>query len=94
MIAEVPDLREAFERVGGGAVLNNAPYDLAAAWLCLVEGGVVVTDAAGEPLDGRPLLGSDADFQMSCIAAANAELHARLVAAVDRGIARLLELGR
>jgi myo-inositol-1(or 4)-monophosphatase len=94
MIAEVPGLRAEFERVGGGAVLNNAPYDLAAAWLCLVEGGAVVTDAAGRPLDDRPLLGSDADFQMSCIAAANPKLHARLVEAVDRGIARLLERGR
>jgi fructose-1,6-bisphosphatase/inositol monophosphatase family enzyme len=94
MIAEVPDLREAFERVGGGAVLNNAPYDLAAAWLCLVEAGAVVTDAAGRPLDDRPLLGSGTDFQMSCIAAANPKLHARLVEAVDRGIARLLERGR
>jgi fructose-1,6-bisphosphatase/inositol monophosphatase family enzyme len=94
MIAEVPGVRAAFERVGGGAVLNNAPYDVAAAWLCLVEGGAVVTDAAGEPLDERPLLGSGAEFQMSCIAAANAELHAQLVDAVDRGIARLLERGR
>src|SRR5207247_6001407 len=94
MIAEVPGLRAAFEHVGGGAVLNNAPYDLAAAWLCLVEGGAVVTDAAGEPLDDRLLLGSDTAFQMSCIAAANAELHARLLDAVDRGISRLLALRR
>jgi fructose-1,6-bisphosphatase/inositol monophosphatase family enzyme len=70
-------------------VLNNSPYDLAAAWLCLVEGGATVTDAAGEPLDDRPLLGSSAEFQMSTIAAGNGALHARLVAEVDRGIARL-----
>ena len=42
-----------FERVGGGAVLNNSPYDLAAAVLCLEEAGAVVTDAYGESL-GRP----------------------------------------
>jgi myo-inositol-1(or 4)-monophosphatase len=94
MIAEVPGLRAEFERVGGGAVLNNAPYDLAAAWLCLVEGGAVITDAAGQPLDDRPLLGANADFQMSCIAAANAELHARLLDVVKRGISRLLERPR
>jgi myo-inositol-1(or 4)-monophosphatase len=89
LVEEVPGLRAEFERVGGGAVLNNSPYDLAAAWLCLVEGGATVTDAAGEPLDDRPLLGSSAEFQMSTIAAGNAALHARLVAEVDRGIARL-----
>ena len=31
-------MREAFERVGRGAVLNNTPYDLAAAVLCLERG--------------------------------------------------------
>jgi myo-inositol-1(or 4)-monophosphatase len=89
MVAEVPGMRAAFERVGGGHVLNNSPYDLAAAALCLTEGGIVVTDASGLTLDDRPLLGSGADFQMSCIASANHDLHAELVAEVDRGIARL-----
>jgi myo-inositol-1(or 4)-monophosphatase len=93
LVDEVPGMREEFERVGGGAVLNNAPYDVAAAWLCLVEGGAVVTDAAGQPLDDRPLLGSGTEFQMSVIAAANRELHGRLVAEVDRGIARLRARG-
>lgn len=89
MIAEVPEVRSAFERVGDGAVLNNSPYDLAAAVLCLEEGGAVVTDCAGRTLADRPLLGSGHDFQMSILASANAELHAQLVAEMDRGIARL-----
>ena len=38
MIDEVPSTRAAFERVGDGAVLNNSPYDLAAAVLCLRGG--------------------------------------------------------
>ena len=33
--------------MGGGAVLNNSPYDLAAAALILEEAGAVVTDAYG-----------------------------------------------
>lgn len=89
MIAEVPGARAEFERVGGGQVLNNSPYDLAAAALCLSEGGAVVTDAAGRPLDDRPLLGSGADYQMSVLASANSDLHAALLAAVDRGMQRL-----
>lgn len=89
MIDEVPATRAAFERVGDGAVLNNSPYDLAAAVLCLQEGGAVVSDCAGRPLDDRPLLGSGHEFQMSILASANAELHARLVDEMDRGMARL-----
>lgn len=93
MIDEVPGMREAFERVGGGQVLNNSPYDLAAAALCLTEGGAVVTDAAGRDLDDRPLLGSGHEFQMSCIACASRALHAALVAEVDAGIERLRARG-
>src|SRR5919107_5088337 len=58
IVDEVPGARAAFERVGGGQVLNNSPYDLAAAALCCAEGGVVVTDCRGRPLDDRRLLGS------------------------------------
>jgi myo-inositol-1(or 4)-monophosphatase len=90
MIDEVPDLRQRFEEVGGGAILNNSPYDLAASVLCLEEGGAIVTDAYGESLDRRPLLGSGHDFQMSCLSAANVSLHSELVSAIGRGIRRLL----
>src|SRR5438034_478147 len=67
VIADVPGMREEFERVGGGAVLNNSPYDVAAAALCLEEAGAVVSDAYGSSLDDRPLLGSGPDFQLSCV---------------------------
>jgi myo-inositol-1(or 4)-monophosphatase len=89
LVADVPAMRQEFERVGGGVILNNSPYDIAAAALCLAEAGAVVSDAYGAPLDDRPLLGSGADFQMSCIAAANLSLHAQIVAQLDRGIERL-----
>jgi myo-inositol-1(or 4)-monophosphatase len=91
MIDEVPGMLEGFRRVGGGAVLNNSPYDVAAAALCLTEGGAIVTDAAGRPLDDRRLLGSGHEFQMSMLVTANASLHEQLVAEIDRGIARLRE---
>jgi myo-inositol-1(or 4)-monophosphatase len=84
-----PELRAEFERVGGGAVLNNSPYDLAAATLVLEQAGGVVTDACGRSLHDRPLLGSGHEFQMSLVAAANAGLHAKLVAALDEGISRI-----
>jgi fructose-1,6-bisphosphatase/inositol monophosphatase family enzyme len=92
MIDDVPGLREEFERIGGGEVLNNSPYDLAAPWLCLREAGGVVSDGWGEPLDRHRLLGSGHDFQMSSISAANPRLHAQLVEAVNSGIERLRAL--
>jgi myo-inositol-1(or 4)-monophosphatase len=92
MVADLPGVRAEFERVGGGAVLNNSPYDLAAAVLCLEEAGAVVTDAYGQPLAPRRLLGSGADFQISCVTAANRDLHGKICAAIDAGIERLAAL--
>ena len=57
MIEEIDWMRAEFERVGRGAVLNNSPYDLAAAALILDEAGAVLTDASGARLDDCPLLG-------------------------------------
>jgi myo-inositol-1(or 4)-monophosphatase len=90
IVADVSGMRERFERVGGGAVLNNSPYDLAAAVLCLKEAGAVVTDAYGKPLGERPLLGSGPEFQISCVAAANQELHGGICAAIEAGMERLV----
>ncbi len=92
MVAEVPGMREEFERVGGGSVVNNSPYDLAAAALCVEEGGAVITDASGGPLDSYTLLGSSPEFHISCVAAASSGLHAKLLDAVQRGMERLLTL--
>jgi myo-inositol-1(or 4)-monophosphatase len=90
IVADVPGMREAFERVGGGAVLNNSPYDVAAAALCLSEAGAALSDAYGKPLGDRPLLGSGEDFQISCVAAANPALHAGILREVEAGIERLV----
>jgi myo-inositol-1(or 4)-monophosphatase len=89
IVADVPGMRERFERIGGGAVLNNSPYDVAAAVLCLLEAGAVVTDAYGRAVDDRPLLGSGAEFQISCVAAANADLHTEILREVEAGVERL-----
>jgi myo-inositol-1(or 4)-monophosphatase len=91
LIAEIPGMREEFERIGGGAVLNNSPYDLAAAVLICEEAGAVVSDAWGGPLAASPMLGSGAEYQLSCVTAATPELHARIVSEIDAGIERLAE---
>jgi myo-inositol-1(or 4)-monophosphatase len=91
VVADVAGMREEFERVGGGAILNNSPYDLAAATLCLTEAGAQVSDAYGKPLGSRPLLGSGPEFQISCVAAANRELHRQICEAIESGIERLAQ---
>jgi myo-inositol-1(or 4)-monophosphatase len=93
LVADVPGIEEEFRRVGGGELLNNSPYDLAAAALVLEEAGAIVTDAYGEPLSGRPLLGSGGDYQMSIVCAANRKLHEAVLAEVDAGVARLAKRG-
>jgi myo-inositol-1(or 4)-monophosphatase len=94
MIDDIPGMRAEFERIGGGQVLNNSPYDLAAPWLCLREAGGVVTDGWGRPLEDRRLLGTGHEFQMSSVSAGNGELHRQLLAAVDAGIERVRSLWR
>jgi myo-inositol-1(or 4)-monophosphatase len=89
MIADLPGIREEFERIGGGVVLNNSPYDLAAAVLICEEAGAIVTDAYGESLAERQMLGSGVEFQLSCVTAATPELHARIIGELDAGIERL-----
>ncbi len=89
LIEELPVTRSEFERVGGGAVLNNTPYDIAAATLCLEEAGAIVTDAAGRSLADRPLLGSGPEHQMSVVASASPRLHARLIEELDAGMERV-----
>ena len=89
LVADVPGMEEEFRRVGGGELLNNSPYDLAAAALVLEEAGAVVTDAYGRSLSDRPLLGSGAEFQMSIVCAANAALHEALLTEIDAGVERL-----
>jgi myo-inositol-1(or 4)-monophosphatase len=89
LVEDVPGMREQFERVGGGAVLNNSPYDLAAATLVLEEAGAIVTDAYGGSLRDRPLLGSGHEFQMSVVAGGNPALHEAILRAIDAGLLRV-----
>ena len=93
LVEEVPGMDEEFRRVGGGELLNNSPYDLAASVLILEEAGAIVTDAGGGSLADRRLLGSGGDFQMSVVASANAALHEQVLSAIDDGIERLRAAG-
>ncbi len=89
IIAAHPAMEDEFRRVGRGAVLNNSPYDLAAAQLLCTEAGLPITDADGRPLDDHRLLGSDHEYQMACVVSGNHALHASILEVVRRGIADL-----
>jgi fructose-1,6-bisphosphatase/inositol monophosphatase family enzyme len=89
LIDDIPSTRSLFEEIADGAVLNNNPYDVAAALLICREAGCVATDAAGRDLERRPLVGSGADYCLSTLVACTPELHSALLGALDRGIERL-----
>src|SRR3954447_9273568 len=89
IVDRVPGMEAEVRRIGGGELLNNSPYDLAASVLILEEAGAIVTDAAGESLAARPLLGSGGEYQMSVVASANEALHGQVIGAVAAGIERL-----
>jgi len=93
LVQDVPGMREEFERVGSGAILNNSPYDVAAATLVLEEAGALVSDAYGRSLADRPLLGSGVEHQLSVVASANEVLHDRILRELDAGIGRVLGKG-
>jgi myo-inositol-1(or 4)-monophosphatase len=89
IVDECPATEAAFLEVGEGAVCTNFPYDVAAATLVVQEAGGLVTHADGRPLDAHPAVGSSRAHGLAVLATANAELHATLLAAVDRGMDRL-----
>jgi myo-inositol-1(or 4)-monophosphatase len=89
IIAAHPWVEAEFRRVGRGNVLCNSPYDLAAVHVLCREAGVPIGDAAGRPLEDRPVLGSTSAYQLACIAAGNKELQDALIEVVQRGIGSL-----
>jgi myo-inositol-1(or 4)-monophosphatase len=86
MVEDVPATRRLFEAIADGAVLNNNPYDVAAALLIAEEAGCVCSDASGASLAAKPLVGSGADYCVSTVVACTEGLHDAIIAALDRGI--------
>lgn len=89
MVEEIPSTRPLFLELGHGHVLNNYPYDVAAAALIASEAGAVVTDAAGSSLDARKLIAAGGEGQLSTLVASNPRLHSLVLASLDEGMRRL-----
>ncbi|HNV20309.1 MAG TPA: inositol monophosphatase family protein [Candidatus Hydrogenedentes bacterium] len=81
-------VQDQFINAGRGAILGIAPYDIAASLLIAEEAGCVVTDAYGKSLRDVLLLDSATGNHQSMVAAANAELHEKLLSFFD---ARILQ---
>jgi myo-inositol-1(or 4)-monophosphatase len=82
-------VRDHFINAGRGTVVGLAPYDLAASLLIAQEAGCIVTDAYGAKLDDVLLLDTTAENHRSIIAAANPELHTKLLKYVDTRVQQL-----
>jgi myo-inositol-1(or 4)-monophosphatase len=89
LLREVPGAREQFLRLGGGTPMALFPYDIAAVLLIATEAGAVVTDAWGRDLSDVPAFDCSEANGQSMVAAANHQLHARILEALERGIAKL-----
>ncbi|HZT41934.1 MAG TPA: inositol monophosphatase family protein [Chthonomonadaceae bacterium] len=89
LLKTFPQTRELFRTYGGGRLVCLYGYDMAAAALIAQEAGCLLTDAWGHDLSGWPLLDTSEPNFGSLIAASNATLHARLLAAIDSGFENL-----
>jgi myo-inositol-1(or 4)-monophosphatase len=93
LIEEVPELEEAFRRVGGGHVLNTTTYDTAAGLLLLWELGCPATDPRGGSLREVPILDEAGKASsVASVAASTPEVHGSLLDALKEGIERLRRL--
>jgi len=101
-LRDVPSaVRDYFVNAGRGTVIGIAPYDFAAALLIAQEAGCTVTDAYGRGFNDVLLLDSSEVNHQSLIAAANSELHEKLLSFFDTRIkqfesllARRLQTGK
>ena len=86
-LRDIPaQVKDHFINAGRGTVLGIVPYDIAASLLIAQEAGCVATDAFGNGLDEVLLLESGPANQRSLVAAANAELHEKLMSFFDTRI--------
>ncbi len=88
---EVAWVKKEFVRVGRGSILNNNPYDVAAAVLIAEEANCVITDGYGHSLDDLPILGSGPEYQFSTLGATNTQVLKKIIEEIDRGIRNLKE---
>ncbi|MCC6699128.1 MAG: hypothetical protein IT365_26120 [Candidatus Hydrogenedentes bacterium] len=92
-LRDIPEaVEDQFINAGRGIVLGIAPYDIAASHLIAKEAGCYITDAYGASLEDVLLLDSSVANHRSLIAAANKELHEKLMSFFDIRIQQFEQL--
>lgn len=89
ILRDFPQSHERFLALGFGKPIGLFAYDIAAAALIAQEAGAIVTDAYGNSLDTTRLLDTSEPNLQSILGASTPELHEKLLAALNTGIARL-----
>ena len=90
---DIPNVVEDhFINAGRGTILGIAPYDIAASVTIAREAGCTVTDAYGADFDDTLLLDTSVSNQRSLIAAANKELHEKLMSFFDTRVKQFEQL--
>ncbi|MDQ2801067.1 MAG: hypothetical protein M3Y13_15655, partial [Armatimonadota bacterium] len=89
LLRDFPASRERFLALGFGKPMGLFAYDIAAAALIAQEAGAIITDAYGHSLDKTRLLDTSEANLQSILGTSNAELHEKLLIAINSGIARL-----
>jgi myo-inositol-1(or 4)-monophosphatase len=93
ILRDHPWTRDRFLSIGQGKAIGLFTYDIAAAALIASEAGAIVTDAYGGDFSEIPLLDtSESNLQTIC-AATTPELHAQILASVEKGVDRLRRPG-
>ncbi len=82
ILRDAPDCEADFRAIGNGQVIGTFPYDIAAAYVILIEAGGVITDAFGDSLGRTLVMQHGKEAIISCVAAGNAGLHAKLLKSI------------
>jgi myo-inositol-1(or 4)-monophosphatase len=80
---DFPSTETKFREIADGRITGFSSYDIAAAFLIARRAGVTITDAYGGPLDDMELLDVSPTNLRSCVAAANASLHSRILEYIE-----------
>lgn len=89
LLRDYQSYRTAFLTEGGGKLISLYAYDIAGGALIAQEAGCRITDGWGNDLSTMKLLETSEAHLSSIIAAANDELHQKLLEAVNEGFKNL-----
>jgi myo-inositol-1(or 4)-monophosphatase len=88
IVRDFPATENKFRHIASGRLTGFSSYDIAAAHLIAKQAGVSITDGYGRPLDDMRIFDVSPENLRSCVAAANEELHRKLLEHIEEHIKR------